>query len=65
VYRALPPRDRARTMILAGNYGEAGAIDLLDPAAGLPAAISPHNTYYRAISLFHLWRQPSPKASDT
>jgi len=46
VYRALPPRDRARTTILAGNYGEAGAVDLLGPAAGLPAAISPHNTYY-------------------
>lgn len=46
VYRALPPRDRARTTILAGNYGEAGAVDLLGPVAGLPAAISPHNTYY-------------------
>ncbi len=46
VYRALPPRDRARATILAGNYGEAGAISLLGPAAGLPAAISPHNTYY-------------------
>src|SRR5579875_3090802 len=32
--------------ILAGNYGEAGALDLLGPADHLPAAISPHNTYY-------------------
>ncbi len=46
VYHALPPRERVRTTILAGNYGEAGAVDLLGPAAGLPATISPHNTYY-------------------
>ena len=46
VYRSLPPADQARATILAGNYGEAGAVDLLGPAAGLPAAISPQNTYY-------------------
>lgn len=28
-YRALPPADRPRATILAGNYGEAGAVDLL------------------------------------
>ncbi len=46
VYRRLPARQQAETTILAGNYGEAGAFDLLGPAYHLPAAISPHNTYY-------------------
>ena len=32
--------------ILAGNYGEAGAIDHYGPALGLPEAISGHNSYY-------------------
>ncbi len=46
VYQRLPPAQRAGTTILAGNYGEAGALDLLGPAYHLPRAISPHNTYY-------------------
>jgi hypothetical protein len=46
VYRGLPASDRARCAILAGNYGEAGAIDLLGPRYGLPKAISGHNNYY-------------------
>ncbi len=46
VYRRLPAREQAETTILAGNYGEAGALDLFGPAYHLPAAISPHNTYY-------------------
>ena len=46
VYRRLPAQQRAETTILAGNYGEAAALDLLGPAAHLPRAISPHNTYY-------------------
>jgi hypothetical protein len=46
VYRRLPPREQAETTLLAGNYGEAGAFDLLGPAYHLPPAISPHNTYY-------------------
>ncbi len=46
VYRRLPARQQVDTTILAGNYGEAGALDLLGPAYHLPAAISPHNTYY-------------------
>ncbi len=44
VYRALPPQDRARAVVFAQNYGEAGAIDLF--AHGLPPAISGHNNYY-------------------
>jgi 4-amino-4-deoxy-L-arabinose transferase-like glycosyltransferase len=43
VYRALPNRERA--VILAGNYGEAGAIDRYGPDLGLPPAHSGHNAY--------------------
>lgn len=32
--------------IFAGNYGEAGAVDLLGKKHGLPDAISSHNSYY-------------------
>jgi len=46
VYRALPPSERPDCAILAGNYGEAGAIDYYGPALGLPAAISGHNSYF-------------------
>lgn len=46
VFRRLPARQQAETTVLAGNYGEAGALDLLGPAYHLPRAISPHNTYY-------------------
>jgi 4-amino-4-deoxy-L-arabinose transferase-like glycosyltransferase len=37
VYDALPPTDQRRTVILASNYGEAGAIDFYGPAYGLPS----------------------------
>jgi 4-amino-4-deoxy-L-arabinose transferase-like glycosyltransferase len=43
VYRELPDGERA--VILAGNYGEAGAIDRYGPALGLPRAYSGHNAY--------------------
>ena len=46
VYRSLPENERARTAILANNYGEAGAIDLYGPAFGLPPAISRTNSYW-------------------
>ncbi len=46
VYRSLPESERASCAILAGNYGEAGAIDHFGSALGLPAAISGHNSYY-------------------
>jgi hypothetical protein len=42
----LPAEDRAHLGILAGNYGEAGAIDLYGPAYGLPPAISGVNSYW-------------------
>jgi hypothetical protein len=46
VYHALPPAEQRSCAILAGNYGEAGAIDYYGPALGLPKAISGHNNYY-------------------
>ena len=46
VYNALPAEQRAKTAILAGNYGEAGAIDFFGPRYGLPKAISGHQNYY-------------------
>jgi 4-amino-4-deoxy-L-arabinose transferase-like glycosyltransferase len=49
VYRALPAEERNRTGIIVGNYGEAGAIDLLGPSYGLPPAISGTNSnWYRS-----------------
>jgi hypothetical protein len=46
IYNSLPPALRARTGIIAGNYGEAGAIDLFGPRYGLPPAISDHQSHY-------------------
>ncbi|HEY6306815.1 MAG TPA: hypothetical protein VI488_10215 [Candidatus Angelobacter sp.] len=33
---SLPPQDRTRLGVLAGNYGEAGALNLYGPKYGLP-----------------------------
>jgi 4-amino-4-deoxy-L-arabinose transferase-like glycosyltransferase len=38
VYRGLPPGDQERAVILASNYGEAGAIDFYGPGFGIPGA---------------------------
>lgn len=46
VYQALPPADRARTAIVASNYGEAAAIDIYGRRYGLPPAISGDNQYW-------------------
>jgi hypothetical protein len=46
VYNAMPPGERARAGILAGNYGSAGAIDFFGPQYGLPKSISAHQNYY-------------------
>jgi hypothetical protein len=45
-YHSLPPEEQAKTGILAGNYGEAGAIDFFGPKYGLPKSISAHQNYY-------------------
>jgi hypothetical protein len=46
IYTALPAAEKAQTGILAGNYGEAGALNLYGPAYGLPEAISGVNSYW-------------------
>ncbi len=46
IYATLPAEERSGTAILAGNYGEAGAINLYGAAAGLPPAISGVNSYW-------------------
>jgi hypothetical protein len=46
VYERLSPEEKAKGAIFAGNYGEAGAIDLLGRKYGLPKAISGHNNYW-------------------
>jgi dolichyl-phosphate-mannose-protein mannosyltransferase len=43
----LPAEDRARLGILAGNYGEAGAINLYGGHYGLPRAISGINSFWQ------------------
>ena len=46
VYHALPPERRARAVIVAGNYGEAGALDYYGPRYGLPPVVSPAGSYW-------------------
>jgi hypothetical protein len=50
-YGALPAAQRARTAVLAGNYGEAGAIDRYGPGDGLPQVYSGANNFW-------LWGPP-------
>jgi hypothetical protein len=46
IYRALPESERARTAIIATNYGEAAAIDVYGRRDGLPPALTGQNQYY-------------------
>jgi len=46
IYNSLPADERARTGVLASNYGQAGAIDVLGEKYGLPSAISGHQNYW-------------------
>lgn len=49
VYNSMPANERGNTGIIVGNYGEAGAINLLGPHYGLPPAISGTNSaWYRS-----------------
>jgi 4-amino-4-deoxy-L-arabinose transferase-like glycosyltransferase len=56
IRNSLPPEERARTVVLAGNYGEAGAVNLLGPAYGLPPAISGGNSFWA-----HGYGDPPPE----
>jgi len=46
VYHGLPGDERGKAAVLAGNYGEAGAVDFFGRRHGLPKAISGHLAYY-------------------
>lgn len=46
VYDTLSTEERAKTAIMADNYGEAAAIDFWGPRYGLPKAICPHQSYF-------------------
>jgi hypothetical protein len=50
-YDALPGPQREQTAILAGNYGEAGAIERYGPGLALPQAYSGANNFW-------LWGPP-------
>ncbi len=48
IYRSIPDSDKPGTAILAGNYGEAGALDLYGKKYNLPRIISGGNSlWYR------------------
>jgi len=53
--RLLPEREEGRVLLLAENYGEAGALEFFGPRYGLPPVLSPHNTY-------HLWSAEKDEA---
>ncbi len=57
VYGSLSPGEQSRTILLTGNYGEAGAITRYGPEVGLPAVYSGHN---------QLWFEgPPPEQATT
>ena len=43
---SLPEEECSRAAIVAGNYGEAGAINYYGPELGLPTAYSTHNNHF-------------------
>jgi len=57
VFLSLPEADRAQLVIIAENYGEAGAIDHFGAAPGLPPAASTHNGYF-------LWGLPADRSAE-
>ena len=46
VYHSLPTDEKPHTGILAGNYGEAGALELYGDEYDLPQVISPANSFW-------------------
>jgi 4-amino-4-deoxy-L-arabinose transferase-like glycosyltransferase len=56
IYQSIPEAEKPHTVILAGNYGEAGALDLYGPQYNLPRIISGANSlWYRGYG------QPDPE----
>jgi hypothetical protein len=56
VWRSLPSSERGRVTLLAGNYGEAGAVDRYGASFGLPQVYSGANNF---------WLWGPPPAADT
>ena len=50
-HASIPESQRETAVVFAVSYGEAGAVDVLGPDAGLPHAYSGHNNYW-------LWGPP-------
>lgn len=46
IYKSIPDVEKTRTVILAGNYGEEGALDLYGDEHGLPRIITGSNSYW-------------------
>jgi len=46
VYHSLPTEEKSKTIIFAGNYGEAGAVEYYRKKYDLPTVISSHNNYW-------------------
>jgi 4-amino-4-deoxy-L-arabinose transferase-like glycosyltransferase len=46
IYQSIPANERPRTVILAGNYGEAGALDLYSAQYDLPPVISGADSFW-------------------
>jgi len=46
VYNMLSEEEKKKAIIIAQNYGEAGAIGLFGKKYGLPEVFSPHNNYW-------------------
>ncbi|MGE5313064.1 MAG: hypothetical protein ACM3Q4_00055, partial [Acidobacteriota bacterium] len=46
IYKRLTPAQRSQAVIIADNYGEAGAIDFYGPKYGLPRAICVSGSYW-------------------
>jgi hypothetical protein len=56
IRNSLPESERAHTAVLAANYGEAGAVNLLGPQYGLPPVISGGNSFWA-----HGYGDPPPE----
>lgn len=53
IYHSIPESEKPNTVILAGNYGEAGALDLYGDEYGLPRMITGANSmWYRGYGDF-------------
>ncbi len=51
IYETIPADQRSDVAVFTASYGEAGAVDVIGPDSGLPAAVSGHNNYW-------LWGPP-------